>query len=46
IFDGSIDQKLVNFASSKNIKYIVGMKRDERLNIPQSVEIIIQKDLA
>jgi len=46
IFDGSIDQKLINFASTKNIKYIVGMKKYERLNIPQSVEIITQEDIA
>ncbi len=45
IFDGSIDQKLVNFATEKNIKYLVGMKINGRINVSKNMRVLIQKDL-
>jgi len=46
VFDGSIDQKLVNFATEKNIKYLVGMKINGRLNIPKNTDVLTQKDFS
>jgi len=46
VFDGSIDQKLVNFATEKNIKYLVGMKINGRLNISKNTDVLTQKDFS
>ena len=46
IFDGSVDQKLVNFAKDKNIRYVVGMKIIGRITIPNSMEVLTQKDFS
>ena len=45
IFDGSIDQKLIKFASEKNIKDIVGMKVDGRISVPKNMKVYTQRDL-
>lgn len=45
IFDGSIDQKLVNFATEKNIKYLVGMKINGRISASKNIMVLLQKDL-
>lgn len=45
IFDGSIDQKLVNFSAEKNIKYLVGMKVNGRINTSKNIKVLLQKDL-
>ncbi len=45
IFDGSIDQKLVNFATEKNIKYLVGMKINGRISASKNIKVLLQKDL-
>ena len=44
VFDGTIDQKLVNFAKEKNIKYLVGMRITGRLTIPGGMEVFTQRD--
>ncbi|HDI02830.1 MAG TPA: DNA primase [Candidatus Aenigmarchaeota archaeon] len=44
VFDGTIDQKLVNFAKEKNIRYLVGMRITGRLTIPGGMEVFTQKD--
>ena len=46
IFDGSVDQKLVNFAKEKNIKYLVGMKISGRVTVPSNMGVFIQKDFS
>jgi len=46
IFDGLIDQRTVNYVASKNIKYLVGMRKTERINIPKNLEVITQKDFS
>ncbi len=45
IFDGGIDQNLVNLCSRSGVKYVVGMKSN-RIRIPENVTIITQEDLA
>lgn len=44
IFDGDIDQKLINQCSSRGIKYIVGMKTG-RIRYTEGVTIITIEDL-
>ena len=44
IFDGDIDQKLVNQCSNRGIKYIVGMKVG-RIRSPERVSILTLRDL-
>lgn len=44
IFDGSIDQKLLNFATQNGIKWVVGMTV-ERVRIPENVQIASLDDL-
>ena len=46
IVDGSVDQKLVNFAKEKNIKYLVGMKISGRVTVPSNMGVFIQKDFS
>ncbi|UCG95773.1 MAG: DNA primase [archaeon] len=45
VFDGSVDQKLINFTTDKKIRYLVGMKINGRINVPKSLRVLIQKDL-
>ena len=44
IFDGDIDQKLINQCSNRGIKYIVGMKIG-RIRHPEGVMLITIEDL-
>lgn len=44
IFDGSVDQKLVNFATEKNIKHVVGMKINGRINVSKNIKVFVEKD--
>ncbi len=45
VFDGSIDQKLVKFSADKNIKHLVGMKINGRINVPKNMRVVTQKEL-
>lgn len=45
VFDGSVDQKLVNFTSERNLKYLIGMKLNGRINVPKNMRVLMQKDL-
>ena len=45
VFDGEIDQKLVTFASSRGLKYVVGMKSTPRLRIPENITVLTLRDL-
>ncbi|MCD6477406.1 MAG: DNA primase [Candidatus Aenigmarchaeota archaeon] len=45
IFDGTVDQRIVNFAASHNIKYLIGMKKSEKIHIPQTLRVLAQADL-
>jgi DNA primase len=44
IFDGNIDQKLVNQCSSNGIKYVIGMKIG-RIRTPENVFVLTLQDL-
>lgn len=44
IFDGNIDQKLVNRCSTNGIKYVIGMKVD-RIRTPENVFVLTLQDL-
>jgi len=44
IFDGNIDQKLVNQCSSNGIKYVIGMKLG-RIRTPENVFVLTLQDL-
>lgn len=46
IFDGSIDQKLIKFASEKNISYVVGMRKDKRIRGERDVKFFVKEDLS
>lgn len=41
VFDGIVDQKLVNFASNRGVKYIVGMRSTEKIRVPKGVKMIV-----
>ena len=45
VFDGSINNNLIEFSVTKNIKYIIGMKIEEKINTPKNIKIMIKKDL-
>lgn len=45
IFDGSIDQKLINFAEKSNIKNVVAMKLDQKTEVPKTLKIFTQESL-
>ncbi len=44
VFDGDIDQKLVNQCSMNNIKYVVGMK-SSRISIPEGVVVLTLQNI-
>lgn len=43
VFDGSVDQKLINFASDNGIKYIIGMKAENNLRCPKNMVVFTQE---
>ena len=45
VLDGTIDQKLINFAGDRDIKYIVGMETKGKLSIPKAIQILTEADL-
>jgi DNA primase len=45
VFDGIITQRLLDIASSKNVKEIIGIKLGNVIKIPSSVSILTKKDL-
>jgi DNA primase len=45
VFDGIITQRLLDIASSKNVKEIIGIKLGNVIKIPSSVNILTKKDL-
>jgi DNA primase len=45
VFDGIITQRLLDIASSKNIKEIVGIKIGNVIKMPTSVKVITKKDI-
>jgi DNA primase len=45
VFDGIITQRLLDIASSKNVKEIIGIKLGNVIKIPSSVRILTKKDL-
>ncbi len=45
VFDGEIDQKLLSFASQHGVKWIIGMRSAPRLSVPESMSILLTKDL-
>jgi len=44
VFDGNIDQKLVNQCSTNGIKYVIGMKVN-RIRTPENVFVLTLQDL-
>jgi len=44
IFDGNIDQRLINTCSDYGIKWLVGMKKG-RVRIPENVSVVTPNDL-
>ncbi|MGF3554314.1 MAG: DNA primase DnaG [Thermoplasmatota archaeon] len=45
VFDGIITQRLLDIASSKNIKEIIGIKIGNVVKMPTSVRVLTKKDL-
>ena len=45
VFDGIITQRLLDIASSKNVKEIVGIKLGNVVKMPTSVKVLTKKDL-
>jgi len=45
VFDGIITQRLLDIASSKNVKEIVGIKMGNVVKVPTSVNVLTKKDL-
>lgn len=45
VFDGIITQRLLDIASSKNIKEIIGIKIGNVVKMPTSVKVLTKKDL-
>lgn len=43
IFDGSVDQKLINFASDRDLKYVVGMTKRGKIR-DKDISYLIKKD--
>jgi len=44
-FDGNIDQRIINYAASKGVKYIIGMDSPGRIRPPENIKVFINKDL-
>ena len=45
VFDGSVDQKLLNFASERGVSYIVGMTLNGRVR-SRGVKFLTKKDFS
>lgn len=45
IFDGDVDQKLINYCAQRGIKWVVGMKESGRFRVPESVKVVTLQDL-
>jgi hypothetical protein len=45
VFDGEVDQKLVNFASARGVKMIAGTKAAPRVRVPEGITVVILADL-
>ena len=45
VFDGIITQRLLDIASNKNIKDIVGIKMGNVVKLPSSVRVLTKKDI-
>lgn len=45
VFDGIITQRLLDIASNKNVKEIVGIKLGNVVKMPSSVKVLTKKDL-
>ena len=45
VFDGEVDQKLVNFAASRGLHWLVGMKASPRIRVPDNMYVVVLADL-
>ena len=45
VFDGEVDQKLVNFAVSRGLHWLVGMKAAARIRVPENMYVVVLADL-
>jgi DNA primase len=45
VLDGDIDQKLVNFALQKGVRYIVGMNIIGKIKVPEYAQVLCSRDL-
>lgn len=45
VFDGEVDQKLVNFAAARGVHWLVGMKVSPRIRVPDSMYVVVLADL-
>jgi len=45
VFDGEVDQKLVNFAASRGVHWLVGMKASPRIRVPENMYVVVLADL-
>jgi len=45
VFDGEVDQKLVNFATNRGVKFIAGMKSAPRVRVPENVTVVLLAEL-
>jgi DNA primase len=45
VFDGEVDQKLVNFAASRGLHWLVGMKASPRIRVPENMYVVVLADL-
>ena len=45
VFDGIITQRLLDIASNKNIKEIIGIKMGNVVKLPASVKVLTKKDI-
>ena len=45
VFDGEVDQKLVNFAASRGLHWLVGMKASPRIRVPENMFVVVLADL-
>jgi DNA primase len=45
VFDGEVDQKLVNFAAGRGLHWLVGMKASPRIRVPENMYVVVLADL-
>lgn len=46
VLDGTVDQKLINFAKAQNVRNVIGMKLEKRVRIPRTMNVMTARDLA